>query len=230
MESAATGWLNRAEAQFHLRKINNNETKFYHIISALPPEILSKLPNVIYQNKDYDELKTAVIASYESTKPELFDKLISKTTMSGRPSVYLQELSATAAKIGVGDELVCHKFMQASPPTIPPVLAAHKSLTLQQQGTLTDELIPYFTDKVLHVKDSSQPAPQKTSQNPSENNPSFPTGLRPYSADQRPKICRAHLYFADKARTCKPWCLWPTKTHCKMQASSRPASPAPSKS
>ena len=225
MESAAAGWFSIMEAQFHLKGITVSETKYFHVIAALPAEIVAKLSATVLENRDYDALKTAVIDSYESTKPELFEKLISKTTMSGRPSVYLQELNATATKIGVGEDLIRHKFIQACPPAISPVLAAQRSLNLQQLGSLADELLPYFGEKVLHVQ---QTASQKsTYYEKNRNSSQIPTGLRPFSTDQRPKVCRAHLYFADKARTCKPWCKWPNKRNCNMQPSSRSSSPIP---
>ena len=237
METAATGWFSIIEAQFHLSKITVEETKYYHVLASLPPTIVANLSPTILENKTYTVLKNAVIASFESTKPELFDKLISKTTMSGRPSVYLQELNATANKIGVGEDLIRHKFIQATPSTISPVLAAQKSLTLQQLGTLADELMPYFgSNNVLNIK-SQNDRHQRTNynepsqqENPHLNRPTnqahCPVGLRPYSESQRPKVCRAHLYFAEKARTCKPWCRWPDKKNCNMQPSSRPSSPA----
>lgn len=228
METAANGWFSIMEAQFHLCKVTVDQTKYYHVISALPPEIVAKLPSSIHENKQYEELKNAVINSYESTKPELFEKLISKTTMSGRPSVYLQELASTAAKIGVGDDIVRHKFIQASPATISPVLAAQKSLTLQQLGTLADELMPYFQDKVMHVNKQPQRYNNTYQEHQTNRNQSqLARGLRPFSENQRPKICRTHLYFAEKARNCTAWCKWPNKSNCTIQASSRSASPAP---
>ena len=40
---------------------------------------------------------------YEKTKPELLDRLMKTTSISGRPSVYLQEMINTASRIGVTD-------------------------------------------------------------------------------------------------------------------------------
>jgi len=35
--------------------------------------------------------------------------------------------------------------------------------------------------------------------------------VRPFHADQRPKICNAHIFFGKWAKTCRPWCHWPNK-------------------
>ena len=234
METAASGWFQILEAQFHLKNIRSEETKYFHVIAALPPDLIAKLPHTLLENKAFKELKEAVISLHEKTKPELFSKLISKTTMSGRPSFYLQELTSIASKVGVGEDLIRHQFIQALPPTISPVLAAQKDLTMHQLGNLADELSPLLQNPLLNVQsqkphrsNSYQRSPQNSfSQNNGRNTNNI--GLQPFSKDQRPKVCRGHIFFAEKSRTCKPWCRWPNKNKCAMQPNSRASSPTPS--
>ena len=102
METAATAWFHIMEAQFALRKVTVEETKFYHILAALPPEVVARLPNTIISQKSYEDLKVEVIQLYERTKPELFDRLTSTQPLSGRPSIYLQNILQTVQKVGVG--------------------------------------------------------------------------------------------------------------------------------
>ena len=227
METAAVGWFAIIEAQFHLRNITQSDTKFYHVLSSLPADLVANLNPRILEGKDYDELKKAVVANYEKTKPELFDKLITNTKLTGRPSIYLQELLAVANKVGVGEELVKHKFIQSLPHTIAPVIAAQQDLALQRLGTLADELMP------LDEKSTCQVTKSQTNH---ENNPSNTNtqssnftniGLKPFRPSQRPKICRGHLYYAEKSRTCKPWCKWPNKNNCNILPNSRAPSLAP---
>ena len=52
--------------------------------------------------------------------------------------------------------------------------------------------------------------------------------MAPFSEGQRPKVCRFHLYFAERAKCCKPWCRWPGRKPEKMLPSSRPSSRSPS--
>ena len=224
METAVSGWFAIFDAQFHLRKITSEETKFYHILAALPPDTISKISPEILTKKSFSELKTALIELHEHTKPELFEKLISSTTMTGRPSVFLGELRGVATKVGVSDDLVRHKFVQALPITIGTVLAAQKELTLNQLGKLADELIPLEQAHCLAVPSASSFTRKST-----DNSHTFKNhaGLRPYHANQRPKVCRAHIFFGHKARSCKPWCQWPNKSP-QLQCSSRSSSPSPS--
>ena len=225
METAVNGWFSIFDAQFFLQTITSSQTKFYHVLAALPPDTISRLSPSTLQSKDFDELKNAVVDLYEKTKPELFEKLISTTTMTGRPSLFLSELRDIAAKVGVGDNLVRHKLLQDLPPTIGTVLGAQKELTLTQLGKLADELVPL--DKVNCFAASTSASVNKDSFKKQESTSSLPTGLRPFHRDQRPKVCRAHLYFGRRARHCKPWCEWPSKSsNISMQPSSRASSPA----
>ena len=146
--------------------------------------------------------------------------------MSGRPSHYLCDRQTIAAKVGVGDDLVRYQFLQALPPSVTPVLATSKTLTLEQLGNRSDKLTPLFSNQALNVNKSTKPK-QSFYQNPKQQNYKS-IGLSPFSADQHPKICRGHIYFAEKSRTCKPWCRWPNKKGCSMQANSRASSSEPS--
>ena len=228
METAVSGWFQILEAQFSLRNINNNETKFFHVLANLPPETVSRVPSNILENHHFSELKNFVKELYEKTKPELFEKLISATSMTGKPSTFLHEIQLTASKVGVTDDLVRHKFIQALPSSISPVIAAQKDLTIAQIGKLADELMPFSQQQQCFAI----PKEKKLSYDKfrrDRDNFTIPMGLKPFKNDQRPRICRFHLYFAEKAKHCKPWCRWPNKQRdLNIQPSSRASSPTPS--
>ena len=242
METAVQGWFAIMEAQFHLAKITSDTTRFYHVLAALPPTTVSKLDTSVLGSSSYATLRDAVCSLYERTRSELFDQLISKVQLTGRPSLFVRELQEIGCKVGGGDDLVRHKLLQSLPPTVGTVLAAQRDLTLHQLGKLADELMPLLQTSCLAA--TAQPQPPSTSQQQhqwdhrpaarssgrSRDGPlpaasSTPRGLQPFYRDQRPQVCRAHLYFGQEARTCKPWCRWPKKGDAKMEPSSRRGSP-----
>lgn len=234
-ESSAQGWFAVLEAQFKLKGISKTQTQFYNALSALPPQLVTNIPHDIISKEHYDELKTHVINSYEQTKPEIFEKLAQTTTMTGRPSLYLQELQSLARRAGISEcqDLIRHKFLSSLPHTISPAVAAQTSLSLTQLGSLADELMPMhnkFCNLTLNNKntDRNTSHTKQNNKNTVDSPNTIPTGLRPFSTDQKPKICRTHIYFAEKAHHCKPWCKFPSKTNCKMEPSSRPSTPTPS--
>ena len=223
------------EAQFEIAKIQSNITKFYHLLSALPPNIVTPLPQSVLDSKDSDTLKEAVISTYEKSKPEMLDSLISSKSMTGRPSIYLNELLSLSSKIGAGEDIVRHKFISALPKSISAIIASNNDLDLTRLGKMADELLvhinrqetslPHF-NSINQISTPTQSNYKQTSTNTSTSCTQIPYGLRPFNKDQKPKVCRAHLWFGERARYCKLWCRWPNKNALQIQPSSRPSSPA----
>ena len=121
------------------------------MLSSLPADLVTKLLSTLLANSNYEELKATVIATYEQTKPEFYSKFMSDTKMTGRSSYFLQELMATASKLSVSEDLVRHKFIHALPTSIFPLIATQKSLSLQQLGSLANELMPFINKETLHM-------------------------------------------------------------------------------
>ena len=63
-------------------------------------------------------------------KTKLLEKLMPMATIRRQPSSYLQEMLSLAKQIGVGSEIVLHKFLQTLPPAISLVIASQKDLTM----------------------------------------------------------------------------------------------------
>ena len=63
-----------------LGHIKNDNTKFFHVLSLLPPKVLSSLPSTILAAKEYEGLKDAVMIRHERTKPEMFKKIDDQST------------------------------------------------------------------------------------------------------------------------------------------------------
>jgi hypothetical protein len=242
VEESPSTWFIILEAQFQNVGITVSKTQFYHALSKLPVSTVQRIPRSIITGEDYDDLKNNVVSNYEATKPELFESLMSKAIYTGRPSAYLSEIRQIADKIGVGDDLVRHKFTQSLPPNVRPVIATQKKLPLDALGTLADELLPMFESNanISSVgENSSYRANSHNFQNagnsssyanntrnfqnagnrynrPNTKEPERTAGrqhmgLKPFNENQRQKICRAHIFFGEKARTCRTWCVWPNK-------------------
>lgn len=229
MEFSAAAWFSIVEAQFHLQGISVSSTKFFHALASLPPVTVGRLSTTTLQGHNYVDLKTEVIALYEGSKAEHFDKLISPMTMTEKPSVFLHSLSLLAAKVGVNDDLIKHKFISALPSTIAPVVASQRDLPIQQLGRLADELLPLARQHIASVSDNTifgqrrrSPSPRPRQDTRQDN--SFSSQVAPFYEGQRPKICRGHLYYGNRAKSCRTWCQYPDKKDCHVSPPSRPTS------
>ena len=146
-----------------------------------------------------------------------------------------------AKKVGVNDDMVRHRFQQALPPTLAPVIATQKTLPLDDLGRLADELVPLLQqqvscelrssldDSVKHVSSYKRSDKPVNFVRNSTSSSSSSLNLVPFSAGQRSKICRSHIFFGNKARTCRSWCHWPDKSKCSV-VQSRSATPVNSRS
>ena len=237
IESNVLVWFAIIEAHFVISGITSSTKKFSHALAALPTDILGRMQSSILVSFDYERLKEAVMHTLEKSKPELLDKLMTSSAISGRPSVYLNELVSLASRIGVGDDIIRHKFIQALPVSIKSVIASQTDLDIDRLGKMADDVLAYFNTQapiqpicqVAHSPRREKEQQQKEALH--KRLDSVRSSVRPFHRDQLPKICRAHLYYADKARFCKSWCKWPNKKRAlDIQPSSRPASPTPSHS
>ena len=222
-----------ARSPVHLRNVTASKTKFYAEVSLLPAEEVGKQPNATLASQDYDKVKRTVIEAHEWTKLQLLEKLILATTISGRPSAYLHEMLSLAKRIRISDDIVRYKFLQALPSAISPVIASQKDLNHTEHGRLVDELMPLLNN----VKAFVVQRPLSTKNNSHTNykgkysqDTSMQLNVRLYRSNLRTKICRAHIYFANEARKCKPWCKWPKKNGLLVLSNSRPATPTGSDS
>ena len=124
---------------------------------------------------------------HEQSKPELFNRFIGATTVTGKLSTYLHELMATASKIGMGEELVWHKFIQALPTEITPVIAAVKNASVYKLGTLADEIVPFLNQKYVH--NVTTPPPSRSNKHTVFTGaaPRTSYNVRPFYEDQNPE-------------------------------------------
>lgn len=73
------------------------------------------------------------------------------------------------------------------------------------------------------VYNSERPSRQSQHKNASFNN------LQPFRPNQKPVICRFHIFYGPNAQKCTSSCLWPTKNNLIILSESRSGSPSPSR-
>ena len=68
-KSSTSGWFQILEANFALKKITKESTKFLHLLSMLTPEVITQLPPNLLQYQNYTDIKQTILKWYEKTKP-----------------------------------------------------------------------------------------------------------------------------------------------------------------
>lgn len=252
-ESSVTRWFTIVESQFVLANITVSSTKFHHVLSNLPLRVMNQLSDDVIASLNYDQLKQALISLFTRSKPELFDSLVNQhNIMCEKPSTFLRELRKIAAQLGVDDEFLKLKFLKALPNNIRPLLVTYdEGTSLEELARVADTLLAYGSSNSVnssgsvslvenrsddHTRSrsgSSSPGDKNRGSNSRDDTyvkPSIPIGVRAFHEGQRPQVCRYHLYYGNKARSCKRWCILSSISSNVLpdsRPSSRSSSPNP---
>ena len=236
-------WFRRLESQFSLAKISNPVTMFHHVLAVLPEELACDLD---FPDTNYETLKKAVLDHLKANKHELIEQALSTLDLGDkRPSQFVTEVKRRFSDIGLtaDDDIVKSRLLKALPAHLRSALVGHDSVSLDQYAKIADSMlsVSISTSPFVSVNSVSSEEPRKTwhrndnfdkpsqRNNQRSNQRSF--AVRPFYSDQRPKLCNAHIFYAERARTCRPWCRWPgkkgqsLKDHQQTPAQSRSSSP-----
>ena len=175
-----------------------------------------------------------------------------------KPSIALVTMMRIGQQVNASEELIRHQFLLSLPNYIRSQLILHidKTETLAELGRCADLIKSYSRPEENFVQSINSKVPVSHNRSdfhspshsnsrrgnknnsfpnhPANNNripfndENIPFGLRAFNDKQKPRVCRAHIYFGPAAKTCKPWC-W-MKSHQNVQTiapNSRSSSPAP---
>ena len=166
-------WFTQAEHQFRLGRITSPATKFSHIYTNLPEEVLNGLSEETASGDDYERIKREVIQSFSESKPQLFDKLTSQENFLGqKPTLYLRKIQQVANQLGVGEEIVRIKFLKGISDDIRPILVTYEGKSLEEMARVADTLMSYKPTilPVSNVK-AALPPPRDPVETSQDTNP-----------------------------------------------------------
>lgn len=137
-------WFSQAEAQFALAGINNDRTRFYHIIAKVDQTVLRHISDIVAnppERDKYESVKTRLISRFELSAQEKFEKLLSSCDLGDmRPTHLLAKMQELATNLNVNDELMKMLFMQRMPTSIRAVLAVCE-VKLDQLAAMADKMV-----------------------------------------------------------------------------------------
>jgi len=229
-------WFKRLESQFVLANVTNTVTKFHHVMAALPEDIGS---NIETTSETYEALKDSVLNSLKANKHELIQQALSSMDLGyKRPSQLVSEIKRRFAEINipVDDSIVKSRLLSAFPVHLKSALVGHDDASLESFAKIADSMIA-VSQQVSPFVNAVQASSSDRNQGQFHGDkrsfqPFQRSQIRPFYPDQRPRICNAHIFYAEKARTCRHWCRWPgqrgkvLKNNEKTPHQSRSSSPS----
>ena len=189
-------WFLQAEAQFVLRNITAEETRFYHVVAALSAECAAKVKDIIRAppQDPYKALKAALLKKYEPTEDERAAAIFAIKSLGDDKPSQLMDRFVNLLGGREGGFLLRYHFTSILPSFVRNSLATCTTSNLRE---LADE-----ADKIFLT--GRDPADQQVfAASESEV-------LRVTSKQQnkKPGLCFFHARFGDKAKKCVSPCTW----------------------
>lgn len=242
-----TLFFRRADTQFELRSITSQRTKYLHTFSVIPDDVAELCTTSATDTDPYNALRIEILSICDRTQHSKLSAAFADLHVSNeKPSIILRRVRKifADAKVQATDEMVVHKLMQALPPTLAELLHAHsqqpvdtfvsvadtvwsaRANTSPAASAITNSVPPPFEPVAAAPPPHRDQRPHRHRDRSYE----FPPGLRPFHRNQRAVICRAHLYYGENARSCRPWCQFPSsaprlRRNQQTPAQSRSSSP-----
>ena len=204
-------WFKTLESQFHLAGISNNSTKSHHVIANLPESVALNIPDSL----DYNILKDAILKYTTKSRLEKMEDALGPVSLDGqRPSTCLARIERKFRECDLNPDpaILKHKLMMALPVNVRQIKATQDDKDTKTFAEIADAVLAASnlsdttvctiyntTNRAASFSRITNREPLRTLQ------------TSPFFRGQKPKICRAHIYYADLARSCRPWCRYPSK-------------------
>jgi len=234
-------WFRQLESQFAIAHVTKSETKFHHVLSALPEDVAINLE--LDESADYDKLKEAIINSMKANKHQLIDQALSALELGDkRPSQLVAEIRRRFREVNItpDDTIIKSRLLSALPHNIRSALVGHDTASVEQYAQIADSMLtvanmsattPFTVAKIEENNSSQFRNREQHHFNNRQQGRKFSSGIRPFYEGQRPRVCNGHIFYGTKSRSCRQWCQWPQKPNRILKDSertphnSRPSSP-----
>lgn len=202
-ESSASAWFAQTEAQFALRDITTETTKYYYVVSALGSSTASRVVSFLKSppaEGKYTALKAHLLKTFELSDAERASKLFSLHGLGdGKPSELMDRMLELLGE-HKPDFLFLHLFLRQLPT---PVRASLANTDITDCRELAAEADKFFLASQQHCAAALLPV---TTAGTSEDY----TLVAAAVPHQRPAtgLCFYHAKFGPKAKNCRPPCTF----------------------
>lgn len=153
-------WFAQVEAQFHLRRVTTQLSRYYYVVSALPPDIADELDDVLAATPPadaYDQLKAAILVrKSESTSSRLQRLLTTEELGDQRPSQLLHRMRQLLGEQAsdVNNSILRELFLQRLPQGVRMVVAPANDMSLDRLAEMADRVAEYAVPTVTALAKS----------------------------------------------------------------------------
>ena len=213
-------WFKQAEAQFLLKKITVESTKYHHVLVALDNRTSAEVEHVIEdppEDEPYTALKNALLDAFERTPAQKDREFMAIKSLGDlTPTALLRKMRRLRPKSEHESALFRFGFFRVLPSEVSNILVVLEHESLDAIAKKADRILEQKNDAPGSVAaisaDSHQfsigevDAVRRLIRGGDSRDPGGHRGAgRP---DNSPFICRNHLKWGTKSFSCKPGCLY----------------------
>lgn len=157
-------WFCQVEAQFHLRRITTQISRYYHVLSSLPPELADEIDDVLAAPPPpnaYDHLKATILArTTESENSRLRQLLNAEELGDRRPTRLLHRVCQLLGMRSseAHNNILRELFVQRLPANIRMILASTADLPIDKLADLADKIAEHAVPTLSSVTSSVPPS------------------------------------------------------------------------
>lgn len=144
-------WFHQVEALFATRSITSQTTKFNHVLTVLPCEVITDVLDVIDYDRvqvtdPYDQLKQALLSRLIKSESRRLEELLNGTPMGDRtPSEYFRHLKALAGSSrSVNDELLQKLWIRNLPVVVQTAVTASGKPDTTAMAKVADDVYEVY--------------------------------------------------------------------------------------
>jgi hypothetical protein len=200
-------WFQHIEAQFQLRGITQDVTKYFHVVAALDASTTARAMALLEAppaDGKYDALKTFLLSLFELSELEKADRLLSLNGLGdSKPSELMERMLAVLGAVDPSF-LFAHIFLRQLPAPVRTALASSPLPSSRDYRALAVEADRIFLANRQQFVHALLPT-QRTSVPPSKDDPD--TAAAVTARRQREDgWCYYHSRFGAKAKQCRQPC------------------------
>ncbi|BHF82388.1 hypothetical protein SprV_0802552600 [Sparganum proliferum] len=220
----------RIEATFHSAKITRETDKFYKLVEALPPTILSQVQTLLRDpptDAPYTKLKAELLRLTSVSDRQRYHALVKEEALGDRkPSELLRRMRSLVGNMKIDDKFFKEMFLERLPTSVQTILASGSDdLEISKLAEMADRMMEVERLSSPTIAQVSQPLKVSTSdlaelksqiaqlsatvaalqlrRSPGPSRRSFGRDRR--RSRSRPRtanLCWYHVNYGDKARRC----------------------------
>ena len=191
-------WFAQAEAQFAIRKITADETKYYYVLSALDQDTATRLLDLIsnpLREDKYKALKERLVDTFCLSKRERASRLLHTRPLGdSKPSALMDEMLAL-----LGDHPPCLLFEQLFLERLPDDIRAQVvDADIADYRELAKRADALWAARDMGATANAIRKHPPTRRNPKANPPK----------EEKDHLCFYHRKFGEAAKKCQDPCNW----------------------